>query len=241
MNRHGVIGEETGIRLSSDNQDETVGGGCDLRSRGSGTGSILSFGVGPSVIVEKGPATSVHSPTRRSADGGPARQRWPSEAVHEAPEGRACRGDGGSEGRVQQGDGVQARGGPSPAASLRGWAACLRLAKRGPTPGSPACGAPGGRSLGNVTRRSMGCPQAIRTEPDRSHPRPRSPPDIRDAKTGHQSGHSGASKSHGERRRPGWGMLANENQGGSRLRYTRDRTEFREGFAKPPPRSKEGT
>ena len=29
--------------LSSDNQDETVGGGCDLTSRGSGTGLILSF------------------------------------------------------------------------------------------------------------------------------------------------------------------------------------------------------
>lgn len=35
------------------------------------------------------------------------------------------------------------------------------------------------------------------------------------------------------RRRAEWGKLADETQGDSRLRCTRDRTEFREGLAKP--------
>ena len=102
-------------RLFSDNQDETVGGGRDLMSRGSDAGLDLSFGGGPSVIVERGPASSVSSRTRRSADGGPARERWLGEAVHEAPEERSCGGDGGGEGGVRQGDGVQAGGGRSTA------------------------------------------------------------------------------------------------------------------------------
>ena len=41
--------------VSSDNQDETIGGDRDLMSRGSGVSLALSFGVGSSVIVERGP------------------------------------------------------------------------------------------------------------------------------------------------------------------------------------------
>ena len=46
-------------------------------SRGSGMGLGLSFGVGSSVIVERGPATSVPFPERGGAlMAGPARGRW---------------------------------------------------------------------------------------------------------------------------------------------------------------------
>ena len=37
----------------ANNQDETGGGGCDLRSRGSDVGPVLSFGGRPSMIVER--------------------------------------------------------------------------------------------------------------------------------------------------------------------------------------------
>ena len=83
--------------MSGHNQDETAGGGLDLRSRDSNTGSVLWFGGHPSVIVERGPDTSV--PSRRGGalmTGRHVNER-PGDTVHEAPEGRACRRDGGGE------------------------------------------------------------------------------------------------------------------------------------------------
>ena len=55
---------------------------------GSGAGLDLSFGIGPSVVVERGFQLDRRLPgTRRSVDGGPEVSDGPGEAVHETPEG----------------------------------------------------------------------------------------------------------------------------------------------------------